>query len=75
VTATVGQFTMTKAYHSGHTLVAGALSYSTVVFSTLLGLAFWRELPPMMGWLGIALIVAGGVLSLRAGRAESGNVR
>jgi hypothetical protein len=29
----------------------------------------------MMGWLGIALIVAGGVLSLRAGRAESGNVR
>ncbi len=74
-TATVGQFTMTKAYHSGHTLVAGALSYSTVVFSTLLGLAIWREIPATVGWLGIALIVTGGVLSLRAGRSESGNVR
>jgi drug/metabolite transporter (DMT)-like permease len=74
-TATVGQFTMTKAYHSGHALVVGALSYSTVVFSAVLALALWHEAPPAVGWVGIALIVAGGVLSLRASRAESGNVR
>lgn len=65
-TATVGQFAMTRAYHSGHTLVAGALSYSTVVYSALLALVLWQESPGATGWAGIGLIVAGGLLSLRA---------
>ncbi len=65
-TATVGQYAMTRAYHSGHTLVVGAFSYSTVVFSAALGLAFWSEALGHYGWLGMALIVAGGLLSLRA---------
>lgn len=73
-TATIGQYTMTRAYHSGQTLVVGALSYSTVVFSTLLALFLWQEAPSVVGWTGIALIVAGGVASLRAGRRDSGNV-
>lgn len=73
--ATVGQFTMTRAYHAGQTLVVGALSYSTVVFSTLLAAVLWHEAPPAVGWIGIALIIAGGVASLRAGRIDSGKFR
>lgn len=65
-TATVGQFAMTRAYHTGRTLAAGALSYSTVVFSALLGLALWRERLGPEGWLGMALIITGGLLSLRS---------
>lgn len=68
LTATVGQFTMTRAYHSGHTLVAGALSYSTVVFSALFGLTLWHERLAPLAWAGIALILAGGLLSLRIAR-------
>ena len=66
---------MTRAYHAGQTLVVGALSYSTVVFSTLLAAALWQEAPPAVGWIGIALIIAGGVASLRAGRDDSGKFR
>ncbi len=68
VTATGGQTAMTRAYHIGNTLVVGSLSYSTVVFSAILGLVFWGEALGHYGWVGIALIVAGGLLSLRAGR-------
>lgn len=65
-TATVGQYAMTRAYHSGHTLVVGSLSYSTVVFSAILGLALWGEALGHYGWVGMALIVGGGLLSLWA---------
>lgn len=66
-TATVAQFAMTRAYHTGNTLVVGAFSYSTVVFSTLFGIALWGEHLEPASWAGMGLIVGGGVLSLRAG--------
>lgn len=68
LTATVGQFAMTRAYLTGNTLVVGTLSYSTVIFSTVFGLVLWGETLAAAAWLGIALIVAGGVLSVPAGR-------
>ena len=66
LTATLGQFAMTRAYHTGDTLVVGALSFTTVLFAALLGLAFWGETLQVGAWVGMALIVAGGLLSLRA---------
>ncbi len=63
--ATFAQLAMTHAYRIGHTLVVGSLAYSTIVFSALFGLLFWRELLSLGAWLGIALIVASGMLSLR----------
>lgn len=70
-TATIAQFCMTRAYHTGNTLVVGALAYSTVVVSTLFQLAVWREVPPVTAWVGIAMIVAGGVMSLWANRSPA----
>lgn len=63
--ATVAQLAMTRAYRTGKTLVMGSLSYGTVVFASLLGMLLWGEALPLAGRAGIALIVAGGVLSLR----------
>jgi drug/metabolite transporter (DMT)-like permease len=63
--ATFAQLAMTRAYRTGQTLVVGSLAYSTIVFSALFGLLFWHEMLSMSAWLGIALIIASGMLSLR----------
>ena len=63
--ATLAQLALTRAYRTGKTLVAGSLSYSTVVFASLFGMLLWGEALPLTGWAGMALIIAGGVLSLK----------
>lgn len=63
--ATLAQLAMTRAYRTGKTLVAGSLSYSTVVFASLFGMILWGESLPLSGWIGMALIIASGVLSLK----------
>ena len=64
--ATLAQFAMTRAYGKGKTLVSGSLAYSTVVFASLFGIVLWGEMLPVDGWLGIGLIAAGGILSIKA---------
>jgi drug/metabolite transporter (DMT)-like permease len=63
--ATFAQLFMTRAYRTGHTLVVGSLAYTTIVFSALLGLLFWHEHLSIEAWLGMGLIIASGVLSLK----------
>lgn len=63
--ATFAQLFMTRAYRTGHTLVVGSLAYTTIVFSALLGLVFWHEHLSIQAWLGMGLIIASGVLSLK----------
>jgi drug/metabolite transporter (DMT)-like permease len=63
-TATFAQLAMTQAYRTGNTLVVGSLAYSTIVFASVFGMLLWKEVLPLDSWLGMALIVAGGVLSL-----------
>jgi len=63
----IAQLAMTRAYRYGKTLVSASLAYSTVIFSSVFGVLIWDEKLPAIAWLGIALIVASGVLaSLRA---------
>ncbi len=63
--ATLAQLAMTRAYRTGRTQVVGSLSYSTVVFASLFGIILWGEALPLTGWLGMALIITGGMLSLK----------
>lgn len=63
--ATFAQIAMTHAYRIGQTQVVSTLSYSTIVFASLFGLLLWQETLPLDGWLGIVLIIASGMLSLR----------
>lgn len=64
-TATAGQWAMTRSYQTGRTLVVGALAYSTIVFSALAGWWFWDEALTPGAWLGMAIVIASGVLAVR----------
>ena len=59
----LGQLAMTRAYGKGSALVAAALSYSGIVFSSVLGILIWGDVLPLPAWLGIVLIVAAGIIA------------
>jgi len=63
--ATLAQLAMTHAYRIGHTLAISSLSYSTIAFATLFDWLFWQRALPLAAWLGMLLIIASGVVSLR----------
>jgi S-adenosylmethionine uptake transporter len=73
-TGTLGQLAMTRAYGQGRTLVTAALSYSGIVFSSVIGIAFLGDTVGWASWLGMALIVAAGILAVQlrpGGRRDS----
>ena len=55
-----GQLCMTKAYSHGATLVGANLQYSGVVCAALYGLFLFGDQIPLIGWAGMALIIASG---------------
>jgi drug/metabolite transporter (DMT)-like permease len=64
--ATGAQLAMTRAYRKGRTLVVASLAYTTVMGSSLFGLAIWGDQPGWQGWLAMLLIMASGVWTTRA---------
>lgn len=58
----VGQLCMTIAYKRGKTLLAANLSYTTVVFASLMGMLLWHETLTPLAWSGMAVIILAGVL-------------
>jgi S-adenosylmethionine uptake transporter len=63
VLASLGQWCMTRAYRKGATLVVASMQYSGIVFGVIFSLVLFGDQIPMMGWLGIAVIVTSGVLA------------
>jgi S-adenosylmethionine uptake transporter len=63
VTATLAQLAMTRAYSVGRTLLTANLQYSAIVFASVLGVLLFADRIPLIGWLGIAAIIASGVLA------------
>jgi len=59
--AALGQLCMTKAYTHGATMMVANLQYSGIVFSALYGLFLFGDLIPLMGWVGMVLIIASGI--------------
>ena len=59
--ATLAQFYMTKAYGVTQAGIGGAVSYSNIIFSILLGLFIGEPLPDLLTWLGIGMIVVAGI--------------
>src|SRR5690606_1976586 len=60
----VGQLAMTRAFGMGSALLTAALQYTTIIFATLLGIIFWGDIPDVVAWAGMALIIASGLLSI-----------
>jgi drug/metabolite transporter (DMT)-like permease len=63
VSATAGQLMYTQAYQQGHTQTVSLLGYSQVVFTSLLGFMLWHDALTWLSWLGIALVIASGILA------------
>jgi S-adenosylmethionine uptake transporter len=60
----VGQLAMTRAFGLGSALLTAALQYTTIIFAAMLGIVFWGDLPDVIAWSGMALIIASGILSI-----------
>ena len=61
VLAASGQLCMTLAYSKGATLVVANLQYSGIIFSALYGLFLFGDQIPLVGWIGMALVIACGI--------------
>ncbi|MGM9426740.1 DMT family transporter [Hydrogenophaga sp. MI9] len=59
--AVLGQLCMTRAYASGATLVVANLQYSGIVFAGIYSLTVFGDQMPLIGWLGMGLIIASGI--------------
>lgn len=64
--AAAGQFGLTLAYRWAPAAQVSIYSYAMILFSALLGLVVWHEIPDLLSITGGALIIAGGVLALTA---------
>jgi S-adenosylmethionine uptake transporter len=61
VFASLGQLCLTRAYSQGATLVVANLQYSGIVFAALYSLLLFGDDIPLIGWMGMALIIASGI--------------
>lgn len=68
--ATLAQLAMTRAYSRGRTMMAAALAYSTVIFSSLFGMLFWGEVLGASAWAAIGLIILSGIAATHFSRAS-----
>lgn len=60
----IGQLAMTRAFGMGSALLTAALQYTTIIFAAILGIVFWGDVPDVIAWGGMVLIVASGLLSI-----------
>lgn len=65
------QLCMTAAYKRGKTLATASLAYVTVVFSSLFGLLIWGETLSPVAWIGITVVIAGGIAATACSRGEA----
>jgi S-adenosylmethionine uptake transporter len=63
VLASLGQWCMTRAYSQGATLVVASMQYSGIVFASIYSVLLFDDKLPPMGWAGIAVILASGILA------------
>lgn len=68
--ATLAQLAVVKAYSISAPLIPATLSYTTVIFSSLIGAWLWGDQLGFWEALGIALVVASGIL-VSAGQAQN----
>lgn len=58
-----GQLAMTRAFGLGSALLTAVLQYSTIIFAAIIGIVVWGDLPDVMAWGGMLLIILSGLIS------------
>jgi drug/metabolite transporter (DMT)-like permease len=64
--ASLGQLFMTQAYQQDQAPAIASASYTSVILAVVYGYFIWGEVPHPFTWLGGGLIVAGGILLVKA---------
>ena len=59
------QITLTKAYQMAPASMVSLYTYSQIIFATLFGLLFFRELPDLLSIIGAFLIIISGYLNYK----------
>ena len=62
--ATAGQMSLTRGYAQSSVARVGPFMFSAVVFSTVLALVFWREIPDYLSTVGILIVISAGSVVL-----------
>ncbi len=68
--AAIGQFMITMAYKNAPASEVSIYNYLSIIFSSMVGFAVWREVPDSMSILGGALIVSVAVFSYLYNKRE-----
>ena len=59
------QITLTKAYQMAPASMLSLYTYSQIIFATIFGLLFFRELPDLLSIIGASLIIISGYLNYK----------
>ena len=62
ISATISQYTMTKAYSLAKGGIVGTIGYSNIIFSIFLGLLLGDSFPSLYIVIGIILVILSGIL-------------
>lgn len=60
-----GQFALTKAYQMAPASMVSLYTYSQIIFATIFGMFFFRELPDLFSIFGASLIIISGYLNYK----------
>ena len=61
VVSSIAQMLMTEGYRSGEATLLAPFEYGAIVYTTLMGVLIWGELPDTWSVVGIAVIVVSGL--------------
>ena len=75
VTSTLGQLLLTRAFSHGNMVLAGALQYSVILFSTLLGVWVLGDEVTLVAAAGMVLIVVSGLAASWFTKKEAEEVK
>lgn len=70
ITATCAQFCLTRAFSRGNIVLSGALQYTVILFSTILGEVIFNEPVTLPVVIGMLMIVATGIIASLLTRNE-----
>lgn len=60
------QMLMTQGYRAGETTLVAPFEYSAIVYTTVLGMVIWGEVPDIWTFVGIVILVAAGLVVWRS---------
>lgn len=66
-----GYMLVVKAMRQGEVSFTGAFRYAALLWATVLGWVFWREVPDPVAWIGISLVLGAGLYALHRERVRA----